>query len=468
MAASATNLRAKGGSMLEEIAAAVRNGNADPVDLVAEALRRIEAYDGTLGAVVDLRADEALADARNHDRRGRLAGVPVLVKDLEDVAGMRTTYGSKLWADAPVATSDDSVCARMRAAGAIVVGKTNTPELGWTGVTNNLVFGSTRNPWNLEKAPGGSSGGSAAALAAGIVPAATASDGGGSVRIPASLCGLLGWKPTFGLVGRSTIPTWMVFSTNGVLATTVADAVLQASVIAGPWPGDVNSLPPGVSIEPTRPARVIYCAAPKPNGGVEPGVSASVRAAVDVLADAGMHIDEATSVWPEGTDPAMSWLIMQAAQMAEKLAPYEDRFGELDPGLRLVVALGQNVAAPAYIGAERLRYQVARHLDELMGDDGVIVTPTVNAAPWEHDGAVPHVVAGVEGSPLDAVNTMELNFTGHPAVSVPVGIDTEGVPIGMQVIAPRFRDDLAFGVASVIESAHPWPKIAPGYEEFGL
>ena len=201
--------------MLAELSAAVRDGRVHPKELVGEALRRIEAHDGPIRSVVALRGEEALDEAARSSHEGPLAGIPFLVKDLADYAGLPTTYGSRLFADAPPATADGVQAARLRAAGAIPIGKSNTPEFGWIGFTSNLVFGTTHNPWNLERSPGGSSGGSSAALAGGLVPIATASDGGGSVRIPASLTGLVGFKPTIGGIGRDGAPRWMDFSTAG-------------------------------------------------------------------------------------------------------------------------------------------------------------------------------------------------------------------------------------------------------------
>ena len=244
-------------SGVRQLAAAVREKIVSPRDLVEESLRRIDAANGQLNAVVRLRAEAALeeADALDDKRRnGPLAGVPLLVKDLTDVAGLPTTYGSPLYADASPAAADASIVARLRAAGAIVVGKTNTPAFGWTAFTDNLVYGATRNPWNHDRAPGGSSGGSAAALAAGLAPLATTTDGGGSVRIPASMCGLVGYKPTIGVIGRDRAPRWMGFSTSGATNASVADAVLEMSVLAGPTGTDINELPPGaVALEPARP-----------------------------------------------------------------------------------------------------------------------------------------------------------------------------------------------------------------------
>src|SRR3982074_2136949 len=238
------------GTVISRVRDAVVAGTLSAEEVVGVALERIERFNPALNAVVALRAEEALADARAADKArkdghaaGPLAGVPVLVKDLEDVAGMRTTQGSVIFADAPLALVDGLVPSRLRAAGGIVVGKTNLPEFACEGYTSNLLFGTTRNPWSLDWTPGGSSGGSAAVVAAGMVPVATATDGGGSIRIPAAFCGLVGIKPTNGVIGRRPIPDWIDFSTDGPFATTVADLRLLLSVESGPVPGDPTALP---------------------------------------------------------------------------------------------------------------------------------------------------------------------------------------------------------------------------------
>src|SRR5690242_19159705 len=221
------------------VAEAVGRREVRAVDAVAEALQRIEALDGPIAAVCTLRADDALAEAAELDRRldageppGPLAGVPLLVKDLQDVAGMPTRAGSVLLADAPPKEHDGLVVERLRAAGAIVVGKSTLPEFATEGHCASPLTGVTRNPWHLPSSPGGSSGGSAAALAAGMVPLATATDGGGSVRIPAAFCGLVGLKPTFGLIPRRPLPDWLDLSVEGPLGTTVADVRLQLAITA--------------------------------------------------------------------------------------------------------------------------------------------------------------------------------------------------------------------------------------------
>lgn len=223
--------------MLEELSAKVRSEEINPVDLVNESLRRIEAAT-SLNAVVAVYADEARALAASHPRTGALAGLPFLVKDMARVKGHTTTAGSALYANAPADNIDDAVVSRLREAGAIIIGRSNSPEFGATAYTTNKVFGATRNPWNTEKSPGGSSGGSAAALAAGLTPIATTSDGGGSVRGPASASGLVGYKPSMGAIGRNVLPRWIDFSTQGTSGHTVADVAYEAAITHGPAVGD--------------------------------------------------------------------------------------------------------------------------------------------------------------------------------------------------------------------------------------
>src|SRR5436190_3906564 len=280
------------------LAAAVRDGRLTPRRLVEEALDRIEKANPDLNAVVALRAEEALAEADAHPRTGSLAGLPLLVKDLARTVGLPTTFGSHLYADPPPDTVDDVFVTRLKAAGAIVIGKSNTPAFGHTAVTDNQVFGPTRNPWNTDRSPGGSSGGSAAALAAGLVPLATSSDGGGSVRIPAALCGLVGYKATNGAIGRGAVPRWLEFSSMGVTGATVADVLLEASVVVGAAPGDVISLPAaGVDLEPRLPARVVAC--PTLRRGADPQIAGAFSSAVEALGrELGVdvqHVDTATT-----------------------------------------------------------------------------------------------------------------------------------------------------------------------------
>jgi len=447
--------------MLIELSAAVRDGRVHPKELVTEALRRIEAHDGAIGSVVARRDEEAQQDAERSSREGPLAGIPFLVKDLADCAGLPTTYGSKLYADAPPCAADGVQTARLRAAGAIPIGKSNTPEFGWIGYTSNLVFGTTHNPWNLERSPGGSSGGSSAALAAGLVPIATASDGGGSVRIPASLCGLVGYKPTIGGIGRDGSPRWMDFSTSGVLGHTVADVEAEAAVYLGPSDGDVLAVPAGaVALAPVLPRRARLCRSLR--GAVDPVIERDLLAAAETIEALGVAVEEIDNPIP---DAFMGWVVSGMAEMAQSLAGQRDRWDDLDPGLRGMLQYGESISLDAYIAARRRRYAACEAIDRLLGTDTVLLTPTHNAQSWCAAGPWPMSVNGVE-TPGVAVNTNDFNFTGHPAVSVPIGRDEHGVPFGMQVVAPRWRDGLALGVARSLEEARPWPLVADGYDPF--
>jgi Asp-tRNA(Asn)/Glu-tRNA(Gln) amidotransferase A subunit family amidase len=446
--------------MLAEIAHAVRTGKVSPLELVDECLRRIERDNPAINAVVTLDAEAARADARGMTAGGRrpagaLAGVPVLVKDLNRVAGMRTTYGSRMFADAPPDTEDDIIVARLRAAGAIIVGKTNTPEFGHTGVTHNKVFGVTRNPWNLDRSPGGSSGGSSAALAAALAPIATSTDGGGSVRGPAAFTGLVGWKPTIGLIGRRPTSRWMNYSTSGSMGHTVADTVLEGSIIAGPAAGDIMGFPMSAAqLGLQRPRRVV--AVRTLRNKLDPAVGAAFDAMVTALSDLGYRVeirDRYTDV-----DIAKAWILSAAAELGESLAGVKDQWELLEEAVVMQCQYSESITAYQYVTAQRERYLAAEDLDNLLGDDGVLVTPTSNITALPPDAPI-NALAG-------ALNTMDFNATGHPAVSVPMGLDPDGVPMGFQIIAPRFRDGLALGLAAHIEIARPWPTTAPGYEPF--
>ena len=451
--------------MLSELAGAVRDGSVSPVDLVVESLQRIEASHDDLNAVVLLHAEEAVAQAQQHSRTGALAGLPLLVKDMARVRGSRTTMGSMLHADAEADSVDDAVVARLRDAGAIVIGRTNSPAYGHAPFTTNLVFGPTRNPWNLARSPGGSSGGSAAALAAGLVPLATTSDGGGSVRIPAALCGLVGLKPTMGAIGRNVLPRWIEFSTQGATAATVADVVLQASITFGRAAGDWLSIPGGtVALEPTRPTRVLACRTFRAD--VDPVVEAAYEASLDALAADGLTVERVEA--PSNIEAVVDWFTISTAELAQSLEDVRDRWDEFEPSLQAMLHFGEGVSASSYLGATRRRHEVGARIDDLIGSDSVLALPTLNVQDWGPEGPTPDHAGAVTGDPTIATNTPELNATGHPAVSVPMGLGAAGVPMGLQVVAPRYADGLALGVAQVLERVQPWPVTAPGYQPFGL
>ena len=462
-----------GHGVIDAVHDAIASRRVSAEEVIRHALERIGRLDGAINSVVALRADEAMAEARALDQagvaRGALAGVPVLVKDLEDVVGMRTTQGSVLFADAPRAKADGLVPSRLRAAGGIVVGKTNLPEFASEGYTSNVLFGTTRNPWALDWTPGGSSGGSAAALAAGMAPIATATDGGGSIRIPAAFCGLVGIKPTNGVIGRRPIPDWIDFSTDGPFATTVADLRLLLSIESGPVAGDPTALPFPNPVAGDLPAKIF--ASPRLSGeGALPDAVATAFEAALVAAEqvyrTRIERIEPAALWPDG-GPVDEWVVLAAVEHVHRLGREFVKGGldRMSPSARSFLEYGLGVSIDDYMAARRRRFDFVRQFDELLGADAVILSPTVAAAGFLADGRLtmdeePGMLPG------NVYNTEVANMTGLPAISLPAGICPNGVPFGLQVMAPRFRDAVLLDLAEAWERERPWPRVAPGYDSF--
>ena len=445
--------------------------------MVTEALDRIARLDPSINSVVALRAEAALHEAEvidasraRGDPPGPLAGVPVLVKDLEDVAGLTTTQGSRLFADAPPATEDGLIPARLRAAGAIIVGKTNLPEFATEGFTDNLLFGATGNPWALDRSPGGSSGGSAAAVAAGLVPIATATDGGGSIRIPAAFCGLVGLKPTHGVIGRYPPHDWIDFSTFGPFATSVADLRLLLSVESGPVAGDPTARPSGWPIGPTPPPTGLFAAHRTSDlGPLPPGIQRSFEDAVAAIS--AVLALPVTWLEPRGFftdgDPDLDWFTLATAEHVAALGRERvaTELARMHPSTQAFMEVGLAIRIEAYLAARRRRFAYVRRMDELLRSSDLLLTPTVASEGWSKDGRL--TPRGEPGMlPPEVYSTAVQNMTGHPAVSLPAGRSSNGVPFGLQVTAPRHADGLLLDVAEAWEAAHPWPEVAPGYEPF--
>jgi Asp-tRNA(Asn)/Glu-tRNA(Gln) amidotransferase A subunit family amidase len=443
-------------------------------ELVSESLRRIEALDPELGAVVALRP-QALEEARvldgliaDGEDPGPLAGLPLLVKDVTEVAGMRTTFGSLAMVDAPPADRDAVAVARLRGAGAVVVGKTNTPEFATAGWTANLAFGITRNPWDRSRTPGGSSGGSGAALAAGLAAIATATDGGGSVRIPACYCGLAGLKPTNGVIGRDPIPAWMDLSTQGPLAPSADDLAVLLAVLRGPTPGDPTALPGWATGPPatrSSPLRVLVLDRLWSDEPLPPAAAEPFARAVDRFADVlGVAVERSPLTDPfPGSSMGLDWVRITACEHAHHLGRgwIQLHRDELTDDTGSFLELGLAVSAEDYVTARRRRFGYARALDEHLGDDAILLTPVMTVEACAAEGPGSQSEAGW-------YVTEAQNLTGHPALSLPAGAFPGGTPFGLQVTAPRFRDDLLLELAARWQEAEPWPLAAPGYEPFGV
>lgn len=437
---------------VEQLAARVRSRDLTAVEVVEHSLERIERLDPALNAFTQVDPDRARADAADIDRRidagedvGPLAGIPLGVKDLEDAAGFVTTYGSDLHAGDPPAPHDSIVVARLRAAGAVVVGKTNSPELGFKAATDNIPFGTTANPWDLRRSPGGSSGGSAAAIAAGLVPLATGSDGGGSIRIPSALCGLSGFKASPGRVpvGGPTPPGSGILGVRGPMARRIRDVALALDVCAGPDPSDIFAFPgPHVPWRPQLegdlvPPRVGW----SPTLGfatVDREVAAAVEAAVSRLADAGAEVVEIPQVFTE--DPILPWLHLWVAARARAQGHHRGtpEWDRIDPQLRDQIELGLTLTAVQHAEAIDACHLVNLQLEVALQQAPLLICPALA-------GQAP--VLGRQGT-IDGVESVSwvsftpfLNLSRNPAGTVSVGRTADGLPIGLQVIG-RQRDDI--------------------------
>jgi Asp-tRNA(Asn)/Glu-tRNA(Gln) amidotransferase A subunit family amidase len=465
---------------LELLANSVRARETNASELVERAMTRI-AETRDLNAVVLIRAEKAREEARAADdaiHRGEqvrpLHGLPLLVKDIEDVTGVRTTFGSMLRADAAPASGDALVPRRLRGAGAIVVGKTNVPEFAFEGYTANRLFGATLNPWDRAWSPGGSSGGSAAALAAGVVPLATATDGGGSIRIPAALCGLVGLKPTHGVIARDPIPTWMDLSTDGPLATSIADIRLLLALESGPTPGDPSAAAGRWAAQadpPPAPGRLLVTERLVEGPALEPGVARLFREAVSLLeGELGLAIEWLPAgIFRSGNADA-DWFTIAATESAHELgrSTVERGLAEglFEAGFARWMSAALEIELDAYVAARRRRFDYVRELDDLLGEDAVLVAPTLTVPGWTPEGVVPGRESEAPGLPLDVLNTSAINLSGHPAISVPAGRHPDGPPFGLQLVGPRHREDLLISLAAAIEAIRPWASVADGYEPF--
>ena len=461
-----------------ELVRAIRAGQVSSVEVTEHFLQRIERLAPQLNAYLALCPDQALADARAADDvvargwgTGPLHGVPISIKDLEFSKGITSTMGSAIFRDR-VPDFDSIVVERVKAAGAIVLGKTNTPEFGQSGTTENKVSEPCRNPWNTERTPGGSSGGAGAALAAGLCTIATGSDGGGSIRIPAAFSGVFGIKPTqhrvprFGGYGR---PAANHFSQSGPMSRTVADTALLLQVLAGPDSRDPNSIketPPDFSagLERGVAGMRIAWSADYGYAGVDPEVAEITARAARVFEEMGATVEEAPL---QLEDPFESFFDVFATatytSYGHMLEEHRDDFSQ--PAL-YSLEHGARVDGARLSRALHRVDVLGRQMEDLFDTYDLLLSPTMPVPAFEI-GKRPAVIGGKEVDPQWGFIpfTYPINMTGQTASSVPCGFSSDGMPIGLHIIGPRRFEARVLQASAAYERARPWAdKIPPGFE----
>jgi aspartyl-tRNA(Asn)/glutamyl-tRNA(Gln) amidotransferase subunit A len=440
-----------------------RKGDFSPVEATRAALDRAAAVQPEVNAFVRLTADEALARARasaDRWRRGEPAGlvdgVPVTVKDILLLRGTPTLKGSRTIPEQGRWDEDAPSVARLREHGAVFLGKTTTPEFGWKGVTDSPLTGVTRNPHDPARTAGGSSGGAAAAVALGAGPLALGTDGGGSVRIPAAFCGIFALKPTYGRVPLYPASAFGTLAHVGPMTRDAADAALLLDVIGNPDSRDWSALSPAPGAFSAqlsggvRGLRIAYSPSLGGQVAVQPAVAAAVRRGVERLADLGAYVTEAD---PDLTDPVDAFHTLWfsgAARVTQSLGPRQREL--LDPGLREICDRGARYSALDYLAAVDVRMELGRRMGRFHDSYDLLVTPTLPITAFEAGAEVPKGSGHRRWTGWTPF-TYPFNMTQQPAASVPVGTDGDGLPVGLQLVAARHRDDLVLRAAHALYEA---------------
>ncbi|MFK4222903.1 amidase [Streptomyces sp. NPDC019890] len=442
-----------------QLLAGYRRGDFSPIDATRAALERIEAVQPLVNAFVRVDADAALAQAQasagrwhRGEPQGLLDGVPVTVKDLllqrggPTLRGSRTVHAEGSWDE------DAPSVGRLRAHGAVFLGKTTTPEFGWKGVTDSPRHGVTGNPYDPARTAGGSSGGSAAAVALGAGPLSLGTDGGGSVRIPASFCGIFALKPTYGRVPLYPSSPFGTLSHVGPMTRDAADAALLLDVISGEDWRDWSHLGPadgvrGTLTEGVKGLRIAYSPSLGGQVAVRPAVASAVRRAVGALAGLGAYIEESD---PDIADPVEAFHTLWFSGAARLLQPLGARQREeLDPGLREIAGRGARYSALEYLAAVDVRMALGRRMGRFHTSYDLLVTPTLPITAFEAGAEVP-AGSGHRRWTGWTPFTYPFNMTQQPAATVPCGVDEDGLPIGVQLIGARHADGLVLRAAHAL------------------
>jgi Asp-tRNA(Asn)/Glu-tRNA(Gln) amidotransferase A subunit family amidase len=447
---------------------AIASREVSAVEVLDAIVARVEAVNPQVNAVVTLVAENAREEARAVDVRiaagetgGPLCGVPASIKDLIETKGIRTTFGSLLRQDF-VPEHDAVLVERVRAAGCPIFAKTNAPDHGGKFATDNLVFGATNNPWDLSRSPGGSSGGAAAQVAAGMGPLAVGNDGGGSIRVPASMCGVYGLKPQFGRVPSWPRHNgWYLLNVEGPITRTVRDAAALLDILAGPDERDWFSLPdqPGSYLQAcdgdVKGMRVAW--SPTPGyGRVDPAVLERCQAAARTFEELGCIVEEASPHLPNVDQIFLGMIVPRLLVQFEQEFP--PGFAEkLDPVYQSFFPLAEQMTTRDVFAAIYGEYAVHDLLVAFFQQYELFLTPTIATPPYASGIFGPSEVAGEPiSSPLEPFFTHPFNLTGQPAASIPVGFTDSGLPVGLQIVGRRFAEKTILRASACFEAARPW------------
>ena len=448
-----------------ELIGLYRARKLSPVEVTQSVLEAIQRLNGALNAYCHVDAEGALSAARASEARwqrgeplGLVDGVPTSIKDLVLAKGWPTRRGSLL-VDPNQAWAEDAPCvARLREAGAVLLGKTTTPEFGWKGVTDSPLTGITRNPWNIETTPGGSSGGASAAAASGLGALHIGTDGGGSVRIPASFAGIVGFKASFGRVSAYPLSPFGTLANVGPMTRSVEDAALMFSVISRPDPRDCYTLPP----EPADYHQTLngniagwrIAFSPTLSGAkVDPEVTALTAAAAKSFADLGCRVETIEHVLESSLATFQAHWFAGAAFLVSQFP--EEKRALLDPGLAEIVELGSRISLIEHMQAVKAREAMGTAMNAFHQRFDLLVTPTMPIPAFAVGHNFPPASGNQQWSDWSPF-TYPFNLTRQPAISVPCGLTKSGLPVGLQIIGPSFGDRAVLNAAKAFERAHPF------------
>ena len=461
-----------------ELASLIRHRKLSPVELIEAVLDRIETLNPKLNAFLHVDAEGALSAAKRaetalmqgQENLGLLHGLPVSIKDLEPTMGLPCTFGSKLYAN-NIAQVDGIITTRTRSAGGIILGKTNTPNMGHKDMCDNLLGEPARNPWDLSLTPGGSSGGAAAAVTAGLGPLAHGSDGAGSIRIPAALSGVFGLKPSFGRVPYWPNPDiWIARSHNGPLTRTVADGALFLQAIAGPDPRDPTTIDTApdhylAALTPAMDSMKGFRVAWSEDFGyaaVDPEVRQLTRQAAEKFSDFGCQVEAVNPDWDNPKEVAeIAWAVSMSGRLG---AAYDENPADFEPSLVAMIEAGRQIDTETFVQTHLFRTKFYHQVRTFFEQYDLLLTPQMPVPAWPVD----EPPAEIDGQPTPSMFdrlafTYPFNLTGHPAASVPCGFTQQGLPVALQIVGPWHADTLVLQASAAFEQAVPWVEAKPGF-----